>query len=92
MDECLANISELTGLTVYDFPKLREFYLGLWLELDAQGWVQTVPVPERSRVGPGFRLTDDWTSVSSAATQAGLPLSSEPYARPSPRRLGLAGR
>jgi len=88
VDECLASISELTGLRVYDFPKLREFYLGLWLELDAQGRVQTVPVPERSRVGPGFRLTAMDQRIV-AATQAGLSLSSEPFADIA-ARLGLA--
>lgn len=80
VDECLATIARLTGLKVYNFPKLREFYLGLWLELDAQGRVDTVPVPIPAQ--PAGEFTPDLADQGIiAATQEGLPLVPEPYAQ-----------
>ncbi len=78
--ECLATIASLTGLKVYNFPKLREFYLGLWLELDAQGRVDTVPVPTPAQAVADF-VPDPVDQGIIAATQAGLPLVAEPYAQ-----------
>ena len=79
IEECLAEIRAETGLRVYDFPKGREFYLGLWLAIDAQGRVSTVPVPT-ARATPGdFALTPRAQRLV-AATQSGLPLVPEPYA------------
>ncbi len=77
--ETLAEIESVTGLPVYDFPKQREFYLGLWLYLDAAGGIDTVPVPiataEPSAPGP----LDAVDRQIITATQEGLPLLSEPY-------------
>lgn len=80
--ECLAEIEHLTALPVYDFPKLREFYLGLWLKLGADGSIDTVPVsrPEpATAAAPGGFVLDPVNSRIVAATQAGLPLLPGPY-------------
>jgi DNA-binding Lrp family transcriptional regulator len=78
--ECLQTIAGSTGLEVYDLPKLREFYLGLWLELDAQGRVATVPIPLPVPHRTECDLPADYRRIV-AATQAGLPLVAEPYAQ-----------
>ncbi|MCP4487245.1 MAG: Lrp/AsnC family transcriptional regulator [Gammaproteobacteria bacterium] len=41
IDETIAAIGSMTGVKVYNFPKIREFYIGLWLELDARGNIST---------------------------------------------------
>lgn len=74
--ETLAEIERRTGLPVYDFPKEREFYLGLWLRLGEDGEVDTVPAPP-GRSLPAFPI-DALDRRIIAATQAGLPLVSEP--------------
>lgn len=74
--EALREIERLTGLEVYDFPKQREFYLGLWLQLGDHGEVDTVPVPA-SVATVALPLTDLDRRII-AATQRGLPLVSEP--------------
>jgi DNA-binding Lrp family transcriptional regulator len=78
--ECLTTIEAMTGLRVYDFPKRREFYLGLWLQIDGHGSVTTVPLPATD---PPPAMTSDpacWPSII-GATQGGLPLVDEPYAQ-----------
>ncbi len=75
----LAGIERATGLTVYDFPKRRTFYLGLWLELDARGRVDTVPVPEPAQPSEPAQPLDAADRRLVAATQAGLPLVPCPY-------------
>ncbi len=87
----LRRIERETGLTVYDFPRRRAFYLGLWLELREDGGVGTMPVPEEVLEAPSrpVRL-DALDRRLIVATQAGLPLVPEPYdvlGRP----LGLSG-
>ncbi len=71
------RIERESGLSVFDFPKLQTFYLGLWLEIDAAGGVTTRPVP-----GPlkqGGMMIDDLDRCIVRATQAGLPLFALPY-------------
>jgi DNA-binding Lrp family transcriptional regulator len=91
--ECLDAIRAETGLRVYDFPKRREFYLGLWLDIDGQGRASTVPVPAALQV-PGVAATPGDFAVTAdlqrlvAATQAGLPPVAEPYAEVA-TQLGL---
>lgn len=74
----LQQISEGTGLPVYDFPKQHEFYLGLWLLLDEQGGVDTVPVPDRPTENPESQGLDILDRRIIAATQSGLPLVVDP--------------
>ncbi|MCB1725140.1 MAG: Lrp/AsnC family transcriptional regulator [Gammaproteobacteria bacterium] len=78
--DALGEIRRRTGLAVYDFPKLREFYLGLWLDIDARDRVTTVPVPLTSAPDTTLPLPQDAARIV-AATQGGLPLVVEPYAR-----------
>jgi DNA-binding Lrp family transcriptional regulator len=81
----LAGIEQVSGLKVYNFPKQQEFYIGLWLKLDADNRVITVPVPASvstaSAVKPvnGKYVLDEMDKKIVQATQAGLPLVSRPY-------------
>lgn len=75
----LRQIEQITDLKVYSFPKEREFYLGLWLDLGEDGHVGTISVS-------GSRTVDERQELNQldrqiiAATQAGLPLEEDPYA------------
>jgi DNA-binding Lrp family transcriptional regulator len=76
----LAEIERSTGLRVYNFPRERAFYLGLWLHLDDEGQVDTVPAP-----GSGRQCADDWRPDAFdlrllAASQSGLALCPDPWA------------
>lgn len=88
VDECLETIAAQTGLRVYSFPKLHEFYLGLWLEFDGEGGVKTVPVPASASAGQDWSV-DTLDRRIVAATQAGLPPVVEPYAQLA-ANLGIA--
>ena len=74
--DTLGRIEVATGLRVYAFPKEREFYLGLWLELTEQGRVATRSTGEPLD-GSGL-VPDALDRRILAATQAGLPLTPEP--------------
>ncbi|MGD8582090.1 MAG: AsnC family transcriptional regulator [Gammaproteobacteria bacterium] len=81
----LAAIEQESGFRVYNFPKQQEFYIGLWLKLDTDNRVITVPVPgsgsTASAVTPeyGKHVLDEMDKQIVHATQAGLPLISRPY-------------
>jgi len=83
----LREIEQATGLPVYDFPKQHEFYLGLWLELDEQGGVDTVPVPLDRGMSPQPLDEVDYRIIG--ATQSGLPLVEQPVEELA-GRLGLS--
>lgn len=87
VDAALREIEHRTGLEVYNFPKQHEFYLGLWLELDDQGGVRTVPVPPVRRGAPRPLEPLDYRIIG--ATQAGLPLVERPVEELA-QRLGVA--
>lgn len=74
--QTLQDIEALTGLRVYAFPKAREFYLGLWLRLEDDGSVDTVPVRGTAVSVPS--QLDGLDRRIIAETQAGLPLTEEP--------------
>ncbi len=74
----LEKIEQDTGLGVYNFPKLREFYLGLYLHISPDGFVETVPVPTDS--GTKDYKIDALDRKIVFETQNGLPLVAEPYA------------
>lgn len=85
IETTLADIEQASGIKVYNFPKQHEFYVGLWLKLDDDNRVTTVPVPAAaspaSTGGPvkdGFSL-DDIDRKIVHATQSGLPLIDRPY-------------
>ncbi len=71
------RIEERSALPVYRFPKLREFYVGLFLELDANGGVDTVS-PEIPRRSTAYRLTPRDRALV-VCCQEGLPLVAEPW-------------
>jgi DNA-binding Lrp family transcriptional regulator len=76
--QTIDKIESGTGLPVYNFPKLQEYYVGLWLLLDAQGGVTT-----RSFEMPTQKTAvvfDELDRSIVQATQGGLPLVSEPFA------------
>jgi DNA-binding Lrp family transcriptional regulator len=77
LQTALDRIEAACNLQVYNFPKLQTFYLGLWLEIDHRDRVRTRPIP-----GPlkqGGMIIDELDRQIVQATQAGLPLESEPY-------------
>lgn len=76
----LSRIEVMTGLRVYDFPKQREFYIGLWLHLHADGAIETVPVPGLAVSSTATADLDATDRRIVKATQGGLPLAEEPYA------------
>ncbi len=78
LKETVSRIRALTGLEVYQFPKLKEFHLGFWLQLGeggdiAQRRVERAPAQKPSGI-------DALDQAIVTATQAGLPLEPEPYA------------
>ena len=77
----LQQIRQRTGLDVFDFPKQREFYLGLWLRLGEHGDIETIPAPEtrRLRSSPPLTILDKLDRRLIALTQSGLPLHPEPF-------------
>jgi DNA-binding Lrp family transcriptional regulator len=75
--KAVARIEAATGLEVYAFPKEREFYLGFWLELDADGSVRSRSRPASVAEVP-YR-PDRLDRALVAATQGGLPLVPEPW-------------
>jgi len=74
--DTLARIEAAVGLRVYAFPKQREFYLGLWVELTEQGRVRTRSAAARP-YGPAV-VPDALDRRILAATEGGLPLTPEP--------------
>ncbi len=74
--ETITTIQSTTGLQVYNFPKIREFYIGLWLELDTQGNIIT-----RSFKSAKQRIDDidDLDRKIIHSSQAGLALVPEPF-------------
>lgn len=86
VEAAIQGIERDTGLPVLRFPKLKEFYLGLKLEIDAEGRVTTSSLVE-SPTAPVF-LPEARDLALIAATQGGLPLVAEPYAEVG-RRIGL---
>lgn len=75
--EAVMRIQAATGMPVYEFPKLKEFHLGFWIELGADDSVGLRRV-ERSPIEKGA-VFDGLDRAILAATQAGLPLVPEPY-------------
>ncbi len=77
LQQTIDRIEQTANLPVYNFPKLQTFYLGLWLEIDADGSVTTRPIP-----GPmkqGGMIIDELDRSIVQATQEGLPLLAAPY-------------
>lgn len=80
----LERIERATGLEVYNFPKLHEFYVGLWLKVKADGSTTTVPLPiapepSKEPALSSARSMDGIDMKIIKATQTGLPLVTTPY-------------
>lgn len=77
IQDSIDTIEKITGLKVYDFPKLSEFYIGLWLWLDNSGNVSTRSF-ESCKPQDGYQLdTLDRNIIQ--ATQSGLMPTPEPF-------------
>ena len=77
---CIDEIEQQTDLKVYDFPKQREFYLGLWLHLHEDGRIDTIPAP----VAPATEATGSLSKLDREIireTQSGMRLESRPFDR-----------
>ena len=72
------DIESQTGLKVFNCPKIQEFYVGLKLHINDVGQVDTVPL-EMSQHKAEPAQPDDFERNLITATQAGLPLVSEPF-------------
>jgi len=77
IQKTIDTIERRTGLPVYNFPKTREFYLGLWLLLDEDGGVTTRSLETTARHGE--MVIDDLDRKIIQTTQHGLPLEPSPY-------------
>jgi DNA-binding Lrp family transcriptional regulator len=78
VQQTIDKIESRTGLPVYNFPKLQEFYVGLWLLLDAQGGVSTRSFEMRTH--KSAVVLDELDRSIIQATQGGLAVVSEPFA------------
>jgi DNA-binding Lrp family transcriptional regulator len=79
IEKTIDSVEHLTGLRAYNFPKIQEFYLGLWLLLDADGGVATRSID--APVQYGEAVIDDLDRQIIHATQDGLPLEPLPFNR-----------
>jgi len=84
IDSTLNKIEQATALKVYNFPKQEEFYVGLWLKLDADDKVTTIPVPVTATASGTAPASDSYTLDDLdrkiiAASQAGLSLVDCPF-------------
>jgi DNA-binding Lrp family transcriptional regulator len=77
LQKTIAGIEQLTGLPVYNFPKIQTFYLGLWLALDDSGGVKTRSIEGPTQQG-GMKI-DQLDRNIIQATQGGLALQSAPF-------------
>lgn len=80
----LHSIEQSIKLKVYNFPKQHEFYIGLWLDLNADGSATTRPVKNQvslentSAEADSIRL-DSIDRKLISVTQTGLPIEATPY-------------
>ena len=81
--QIISSIEKKTGLTVYNFPKLQEFYIGLWLHLSADGKHTTVPVPmstlKEIDSAVNNEQLDDIDRKLISLTQTGFAIEHSPY-------------
>jgi len=77
VQQTIDKIESCTRLPVYNFPKLQEFYVGLWLLLDAQGGVTTRSFEMSTQ--KTVVVLDELDRSIIQASQSGLPLVSEPF-------------
>ena len=81
--QVISSIEKTTRLTVYNFPKQLEFYIGLWLHLSDDGKHSTVPVPasadqQNDHVDNNYQL-DSIDRKLISVTQSGFSIEPCPY-------------
>ena len=81
--QIISSIEKTTRLTVYNFPKQQEFYIGLWLHLSDDGKHTTVPVPvsadqQNDSVDNNYQL-DSTDRKLISVTQSGFSIEPCPY-------------
>jgi len=79
IETTLQSIEQTTQLKVYNFPKLREFYIGLWLQLSADGKHTTMPVPKQSFSECHDDSLDTTDRKLISVTQTGIAITQSPY-------------
>ena len=79
IDNILHAIEQTTKLKVYNFPKQHEFYIGLWLQLAADGRHSTVPVPAPASAEKMVCTLDDIDRKLISVTQSGITIERSPY-------------
>ena len=83
--QVISSIEQTTGLSVYNFPKLQEFYIGLWLQLSADGNHTTIPVPYPDKHEGDSQPNNEIYHLDSidrkliSVTQSGFPIEHSPY-------------
>ncbi|MES9963486.1 MAG: hypothetical protein ABW116_08080 [Candidatus Sedimenticola sp. 20ELBAFRAG] len=85
--ESIAEIERNTELKVCNFPKLQEFYLGLWFEIGENGELETRSIHNQSPPVPSEHQLDETDRRLVISTQEGLPLERRPYAAVARRNL-----
>jgi siroheme decarboxylase len=79
IQQVLQSIEHATGLKVFNFPKISEFYIGLWLNLSADGRHSTVPVPVDNKQIMVHYTLDEIDRKLISISQTGLVIETEPY-------------
>ncbi len=82
--QVISSIEQTTRLTVYNFPKQQEFYIGLWLHLSEDGQHSTVPVPDYADQQLAREINqqlDDTDRKLISVTQSGFAIEPCPYQR-----------
>ena len=77
IENVLQSIENTTRIKVHNFPKQQEYYIGLWLELQDDGGVTTVPI-KQAATGPEYGL-DEIDKKLVHVTQSGLDIVSMPF-------------
>ena len=77
IQKAIKKIEGITGLRVFNFPKLHEFYVGLWLHIDKYDRVDTRSFPTASKQGTAI---SDFERRLIQHSQSGLPPGPTPYA------------
>jgi len=78
IEKIIAEIESESGLKVYNFPREKAFYLGLFLYLHEDGCVDTVSMPQENNFLDDVCLDEQDRKIISA-TQSGFPLLSNPW-------------
>ena len=80
--QILSSIEKVTGLTVYNFPKQHEFYIGLRFDISKNNVHETISFTDISmpdnESNDEYILTDLDRKIIKQ-TQSGLPITSQPY-------------